>query len=330
MKSIIDSPKISIIVPVYKAEKYLHRCVDSILTQTFTDFEVLLIDDGSPDNSGNICDGYARKDERVRVFHKENGGVSSARNLGLEHARGEWVAFIDSDDWVDNDYLDLLVEVPDGISMVRFGYSLNYSNRYFKVKLQDVGIIDRTKCMSNRCWSNFCWTFFYNRKSLLDKGLYFNTSVRFSEDRLFIANALMVQEKVWFVPKYSYHYFMNENSVVHSKRSRITFEDDLKVLISFYDNIKNDNNFNNEWHFFRKLMIESYLSVLSLNIGRFNIKKAQEVLVRTLGYINCRIELNTSEFYFLQQPLFFLIKRYFKISYGELKKYAKSILMQDK
>ena len=80
-----DSPKISIIVPVYKAEAYLHRCIDSILAQTFTDYELLLIDDGSPDNSGQICDDYAAKDTRIRVFHKENGGVSSARDVGLDN-----------------------------------------------------------------------------------------------------------------------------------------------------------------------------------------------------------------------------------------------------
>lgn len=84
-------PKISVIVPVYNTEKYLHRCVDSILAQTFTDFELLLIDDGSTDSSGAICDEYAQKDSRVRVFHKENGGASSARNLGLDNATGEWI-----------------------------------------------------------------------------------------------------------------------------------------------------------------------------------------------------------------------------------------------
>ena len=97
-------PKLSIIVPVYNSEKYLCRCVDSILAQTFTDFELLLIDDGSEDESGNICDEYVVKDSRVRAFHKNNGGVSSARNLGLNKAKGEWIAFIDSDDYVDVSY----------------------------------------------------------------------------------------------------------------------------------------------------------------------------------------------------------------------------------
>ena len=101
-------PKVSIIVPVYKAEAYLHRCVDSILAQTFTDFELLLIDDGSPDRSGEICDEYAQKDSRIRVIHKENGGVSSARQRGLDEAVGEYTIHVDSDDWVEPNMLEEL------------------------------------------------------------------------------------------------------------------------------------------------------------------------------------------------------------------------------
>ena len=100
---------ISVIVPVYNAEKYLHRCINSILAQTFVDIELLLIDDGSTDSSSVICDKYAKKDQRVRVFHKENGGVSSARNLGLDNAQGEWIAFVDGDDWVKETYLSNLL-----------------------------------------------------------------------------------------------------------------------------------------------------------------------------------------------------------------------------
>ena len=98
----MTTPQISVIIPVYNAEKCLHRCIDSILLQTYIDFELLLIDDGSTDSSGIICDGYATQDSRIRVFHKSNGGVSSARNLGLDNALGEWVCFIDSDDEIQN------------------------------------------------------------------------------------------------------------------------------------------------------------------------------------------------------------------------------------
>ena len=104
---------ISVIVPVYKVEKYLRRCVDSILNQSYTDFELLLIDDGSPDGCPQICDEYARLDNRVRVFHKPNGGLSDARNYGLDQISGDYVSFIDSDDYVGPDYLKILIELAE-------------------------------------------------------------------------------------------------------------------------------------------------------------------------------------------------------------------------
>lgn len=114
----MNMPKVSIIVPVYKAEGYLHRCVDSILAQTFTDWELLLIDDGSPDRSGEICDEYAQKDSRVRVIHKENGGVSSARQRGQDEACGEYTIHVDPDDWVEPTMLEELYQKPKMIMQI--------------------------------------------------------------------------------------------------------------------------------------------------------------------------------------------------------------------
>lgn len=102
---------ISVIVPIYKVEKYLKRCVNSLLAQSYSDFELILVDDGSPDNCGNICEEYAAKDKRIRVIHKENGGLSDARNAGLGIANGEYIAFVDSDDWVATNYLETLLKV---------------------------------------------------------------------------------------------------------------------------------------------------------------------------------------------------------------------------
>lgn len=116
-------PLISIIVPVYNSEKTLHRCIDSILCQTFNDWELLLIDDGSKDSSGGICDDYAEKYERIKVFHKENGGASSARNLGLDNVCGEWVTFCDSDDFVYPDWLRHYVEnISDDVDLICQGF----------------------------------------------------------------------------------------------------------------------------------------------------------------------------------------------------------------
>lgn len=108
MNIISIEPKVSVIVPVYNVELYLNQCIDSILRNTFTDYELLLIDDGSTDNSGKICDEYAMNDCRIKAYHKTNGGVSSARNLGIEKANGEWMTFIDSDDLIDENFLNNL------------------------------------------------------------------------------------------------------------------------------------------------------------------------------------------------------------------------------
>jgi len=102
--------KLSIIVPIYNVERYLRKCIDSVLAQTFTDFECILVDDGSPDNCSAICDEYAKKDSRIRVIHKENGGLSDARNAGLDIAQGEYIGFIDSDDYIHERMYEILVE----------------------------------------------------------------------------------------------------------------------------------------------------------------------------------------------------------------------------
>ncbi|MBO5945148.1 MAG: glycosyltransferase [Clostridia bacterium] len=122
-------PKYSIIVPVYKAEAYLSECVESVLSQAFSDFELILVDDGSPDGSGDLCDRYAERDGRVRVIHKENGGVSSARNAGVDVSEGEYIIFLDSDDFVDKTYFDVIEElVSSGGELFSFG-TYNYDHK---------------------------------------------------------------------------------------------------------------------------------------------------------------------------------------------------------
>ena len=139
-------PKISVIVPVYNTEKYLRRCVDSVLAQTFTDFELLLINDGSIDSSGAICDEYAQKDSRVRVFHKENGGVSHTRNLGLDNAQGEWITFVDSDDYLNVEAFENMLS-NNGEDLVVCSY-------------QEFGIGNRKNILDDNC---------YNRTSIIPK-----------------------------------------------------------------------------------------------------------------------------------------------------------------
>lgn len=183
------NPLISIIVPIYNAESTLNRCIDSIINQSFDDWELLLIDDGSKDQSGKICDEYATKDSRIKVFHKENGGVSSARNLGLDNALGKWITFIDSDDKIFDDIFSLLKYLEGDLVVFNFiisGYPQNlfeenmlYYNGQMKLVLEQYlhSLIFRVP-----------WGKFY-RRNLIDS-LRFDANIRIGEDTLFVLSYL--------------------------------------------------------------------------------------------------------------------------------------------
>lgn len=192
----MNAPKISVIVPVYNVEKYLRRCIESILSQTFTDFEVLLIDDGSNDRSGEICDEYAKKDGRIRVFHKENGGVSSARNVGLDHASGEWIYFMDSDDVIyDNGLFIFNKYISESVDMVMAGFEiLNEDN----IIIESVEFNDECKIVqvdtflknlyfpADRHYKGFLWNKIFRHSVLEQHSQRFNPQIYYNEDRLFI------------------------------------------------------------------------------------------------------------------------------------------------
>lgn len=138
-----SNPLISIIVPVYKVEKYLPACIDSILAQTFENFELILVDDGSPDNCGKICDEYAQKDNRIKVIHQENGGVNQARKVGFIHSTGTWIMFVDSDDILTPQALSLLINHSDGVDLVSGGVQIKRDNskilENFPSHIQEIG-----------------------------------------------------------------------------------------------------------------------------------------------------------------------------------------------
>lgn len=185
-------PTISVIVSVYNTEHYLHRCIDSILSQSFTDFELLLINDGSSDRSGEICDEYAGKDKRVRVFHKENGGVSSARNLGLDEARGEWVAFVDSDDWILKGAFEIVTNNNDDLIICSFQNQSGMENQSYTFKNSIINDpIELKRFYSSHIHETtlkVIWSKFF-RKSLIGY-LRFDSNIRIGEDYLFILQYL--------------------------------------------------------------------------------------------------------------------------------------------
>ena len=222
---------VSIIVPVYKAEKWLHRCIDSILAQTMPDFELLLIDDGSPDGSGQICDEYAICDMRIHVFHKKTrgGGVSRARNLGLEHAKGEWISFVDADDWIEPDYLAGLTEHLDAdmiLGGVRFtsGEIYNtYSEFYDESFIGDCICKYNGNSILKSPWGNLL-----RRSIIIKNGLCFDLSVRYGEDTLFNKQYLLECKSIRVTSTLNYNFRAEEG---------ITYLEKYNLSLSEIDNI---------------------------------------------------------------------------------------------
>ncbi len=213
---------ISVIVPVYNTEPYLHHCIDSILAQTFTDFELLLIDDGSTDSSGSICDEFAAKDSRVRVFHKANGGVSSARNMGLDNAHGEWVAFVDADDLLYPDFLKTFVtKFSQSVDLYIQGYE--DSNGYTLVRTErswvsECLVVELDDIYLDQLFG-FVWNKLYKAVIIKDNGLRFNEQITMIEDLLFIYDYLQHSNSAYNINAVNYYYWRHESSACFKKHS---------------------------------------------------------------------------------------------------------------
>lgn len=203
-------PEISIIVPVYNVEKYIRRCIDSLIAQTFNEIEILLIDDGSKDDSGAICDKYALKDNRIKAIHKENGGVSSARNAGLDNAAGTYIMFCDPDDYVESTWCEKLYSVMQkgNISCAFCGYN--------SVKMS--GEIKHTTCICNegltsikKLYSSeliFCvWNKIFILAEIKQNNINFDESISKAEDSIFVLRYLQVKTgNIINVPEPLYNY----------------------------------------------------------------------------------------------------------------------------
>ena len=202
----MTQPQISIIVPVYNSEKYLGACIDSILAQSYRDFELILVDDGSRDSSPRICDDYAQKDGRVKVIHKANGGVSAARNDGLDIAKGEYVTFIDSDDWVEREYLQSLYD-KRSLDFVIGNFINQPSGK--KRKINECTFIgDKLKdYIKNTYLSNgYPWGKLFKNKIINNNAIRFK-KIKVYEDLLFCLEYVRHCSSICCMSKAHYHYF---------------------------------------------------------------------------------------------------------------------------
>lgn len=303
-----SNPLVSIIVPVYKVEKYLDRCIQSVIRQTYKQWELILIDDGSPDKSGEICDAWAKKDYRILVYHKENGGVSSARNLGLKQMKGDYLTFLDSDDWLDDTCLQTCLEVSlsNNLDVLQFSWS--------NVKSDGTSIIHNRKETSVCDAKQFaelgelsvgmCGGF-YNAKIIRDNSLRFDESMAYAEDQLFVFMCLNSSKRIKAIGAPLYNYYQNTDSAIRNQitvklvNSCISFSR-YKKEVGYYATYIDVHNMYKITELVAgerlpKKEIKAFFK--SLNIDKNNIKNRNHKLFINLSLINFDLALFSIKFY---------------------------------
>lgn len=277
--------KISVIVPVYNVEKFLEKCLNSIVDQTFKDLEIICVNDGSPDNSIEILNRFAEKDSRIKIISQENAGLSAARNTGMQAANGDYISFVDSDDWLDLNFYEKLYEAAEkydadivaaGIKRVR-SYKWKYHLKIDKEEVTDDLNRKFLLCdVPNKC---YVWNKIYKLDKLKEAGLDFEKGVCY-EDRCFTANVLIRLNKIVVVPGTYYNYWTNSNSIVKTRSPKKI--QDAQYTKDKMMSILKENNINLD-HFPTKTEKHKIFGLTVVKINYYKNKK-QIILFNQLKF----------------------------------------------
>jgi glycosyltransferase involved in cell wall biosynthesis len=254
---------ISVIIPIYKTEAYLRKCLDSVAGQTYQNLEIVLVENGSPDNCGAICDEYAAADARVRVIHKEHGSPSSARNAGLAAATGEWIGWVDSDDWLELDMFQYLLEnaLAHSADIAVCGHFMEYPGRSVFHGMERERLLNTEEALELLLQDKVLWSYVWDklcRRELYD-GVCFS-EVRGYEDVTVMYRLFERAERVIGLPEGKYHYFQRPDSVVHDRS--------LQKKLDFYrERRKRLRDMEQRWPQFRK-RLEVSCAVTSVGVWR--------------------------------------------------------------
>lgn len=262
-------PLFSFIVPVFNAENYLNKCLNSICSQSFTDYEVVLVDDGSTDKSGEICNVYQKNNDRIKVFHKKNEGVSVARNKGLELAKGEYLVFVDSDDWIDDNFLEFVVTHIDDADLLFYGHKMHFSNgnvvSYYPHSITcenrssiENEIVKLKHNAENFEYYGFTWNKVFRRNIIVDNEISFISDLSMREDELFTTTYCRHVERIKVISSPIYNYRITENglrSKTNDAETYLRFIDYLRLLIPLWKT--------NELQTLEKLRCANFLMIAS-------------------------------------------------------------------
>ena len=274
---------ISIIIPVYKVEIYLEKCIQSVINQTYENLQIILVDDGSPDNCGKICDEYAKKDHRIEVIHKSNGGLSDARNKGLEIAKGEYIGFVDSDDYIEADMYEvlynLLKQYNADVSICNF-YTVSQGK--ISIKNADNGINEYNRIeilkeiLLDKNIQSYAWNKLY-KKELFDE-IKYPVGKKYED----IGTTFYLLEKcnkVVVTGKSEYYYINRQDSIVNNV-TESTITDYIELIMQRYDyiekNIKELSSYNKDY--LKRILKTAEKDIKSLNeVGDYTKKKYEEL-----------------------------------------------------
>lgn len=324
-----NNPLVSIIVPIYNVEIYIRKCIQSLLNQTYNNYEIILVDDGSPDNCGLICDEFATESPIIKVLHLENGGVCRARNEGMKLAKGEYFCFVDSDDWVEEDYLkDFVDNLDTPFTMVVQDAYRDLPNEvqkdYFNFRDEKYELAkDKIKLFKDGFFQEgFPWNKIFSSKIIIENNLTFDPAIKLGDDEKWNLNYYKYIREFKFISKSNYHYIYNPNSISNQARPferellRYQFRADyFQYLLDIENNIK----VKNELFLILSDKIEEHFRICIFDrIYKGNLSENERI--NRLKVIS---GLSTKELSFLRSNLFFR-----NIDYSLLK--SKKILILDK
>ena len=333
--------KISIIVPVFNVEKYLERCINSIINQSFNDFEIILIDDGSNDKSGLICDKYAEKDKRIKVIHKENRGISSARNCGIDESTGKYILFVDSDDWIEENELEIINSIisEKEYDLIYFGYSMDFidENKSIKIKCKNKEyssnkefLLDYEYFRGNYLFG-YVWNKVFNANIIKKNNIYFESDV-FPEDLFFTFEVIKNCNSIKSMD-YSLYHYVHRKGITLSKKKRDNYQTTNNIYIKTVEFLNYTKSYNNNSEYIESTHIEDLINVVFTELRNSEnkfiykyriVKNISNEVIRSNTI--CKIKLSNIFYKLIYNLLKFrmvyitMILIYIYISYKKIKK----------
>lgn len=306
--------KISIIMPAYNCENYVSKAIDSVIAQIYNNWELIIIDDGSTDDTGKICDEYEKQDCRVHVFHVENQGVSNARNKGINLASGEFITFLDSDDWIKPEmYFEMLTAFNENVDIVVCGFTTVYENKYSKkvnYKKVNPGTYKNITAVNLLCCNGYVCNKVYRKTAL--KTIRFTKNVKIEEDWIFNIKVFASSSKeIKFITEEYYYYYQRSDSVLHSKKFLDAIET-LEEIRSMLKCVKYNTIYNVLWHEYYSIIGYSLAWALENGDGKWYYDKMQVNLRKRFIHIllDFKFSLKDRGIYFFYAIFPYSINRY--------------------